>query len=61
MLAPAPVRLDRGDLAGLARAVQSLPGAMKVDDPALAVETAALCFLAGDCTKPPDGATWPRS
>ena len=51
VLAPALVRRDRGDLAGLARAVQPLPGAMKVDDPALAMETAALCFLAGDRTK----------
>ena len=51
VLAPALVRLDRGDLAGLARAVQSLPGAMKVDDPALAMDIAALCFLAGDRTK----------
>jgi hypothetical protein len=47
VLAPALVRLDRDDLAGLARAVQSLPGAMKVDDPALAMDIAAPLLSCG--------------
>ena len=48
VLEPALVMLDRGDQAGLARAINSWPSTLQVGDPALAMDIAALCWLGGN-------------